>query len=94
MHTFIFTNDEPSPAGRAFPTVMCFAVEDGIYRHVAYLDAEKRASGAVEKLKNGALPCHAFSWFSYRAEHHEVLAEYKKGVGSFIGKDYLNYMHV
>lgn len=30
---------------------------------------------------------YVFFCFAYRAEHHEVLAEYKEGIGKFIGKD-------
>lgn len=38
------------------------------------------------------VPAMAQLTLSSLAEYHEVLAEYKKGIGSFIGKDYLNYM--
>ena len=37
-------------------------------------------------LQGDPLLCYLFFCFTYRVEHHEVLTEYKEGVGKFIGK--------
>lgn len=59
---------------------------------VVYLGEEKGFWRCTEWPISIAVLC--FFCFPYRAEHHEVLAEYKKGVGSFIGNDYLNYVYM
>jgi hypothetical protein len=56
------------------------------------LGEEKRASVVVYSVQNDSL-FYVFFCFTNRAEHHEILAEYKKGVGNFIGK-ILNYLYV